>query len=84
MFILKKGHQPGVYVPLRALFLVLDVVICMELRAGQDFENGTHKDNLNHNPEYLQHKKFLFINYGFLSKHGCNYFVVQKCFLPLI
>ena len=27
MFILKKGHQPGVYVPLRALFLVLLVVI---------------------------------------------------------
>ena len=23
MFILKKGHQPGVFVPLRALFLVL-------------------------------------------------------------
>ena len=23
MFILKKGHQPGVYVPLGALFLVL-------------------------------------------------------------
>ena len=23
MFILKKGHQPGVYVPFRALFLVL-------------------------------------------------------------
>ena len=23
MFILKTGHQPGVYVPLRALFLVL-------------------------------------------------------------
>ena len=22
MFILNKGHQPGVYVPLRALFLV--------------------------------------------------------------
>ena len=22
MFILKKGHQPGVYVPLRAVFLV--------------------------------------------------------------
>ena len=22
MFILKKGHHPGVYVPLRALFLV--------------------------------------------------------------
>ena len=25
MFILKKGHQPGVYVPLRALFLVANV-----------------------------------------------------------
>ena len=24
MFILKKGHQPGVNVPLRALFLVFD------------------------------------------------------------
>ena len=24
MFILKKGHQPGVYVPLRALFLVIN------------------------------------------------------------
>ena len=27
MFILKKGHQPGVYVPLRALFLVVGVYI---------------------------------------------------------
>ena len=27
MFILKKGHQPGVYVPLRALFLVLNTII---------------------------------------------------------
>ena len=27
MFILKKGHQPGVYVPLRALFLVIYVII---------------------------------------------------------
>ena len=26
MFILKKGHQPGVYVPLRALFLVTNKV----------------------------------------------------------
>ena len=25
MFLLKKGHQPGVYVPLRALFLVARV-----------------------------------------------------------
>ena len=24
MFIFKKGHQPGVYVPLRALFLVYE------------------------------------------------------------
>ena len=32
MFILKKGHQPGVYVPLRALFLVehiWDILRCM-------------------------------------------------------
>ena len=28
MFILKKGHQPGVYVPLRALFLVLIIFYC--------------------------------------------------------
>ena len=29
MFIFKKGHQPGVYVPLRALFLVfLDLIVC--------------------------------------------------------
>ena len=27
MLILKKGHQPGVYVPLRALFLVFTRVI---------------------------------------------------------
>ena len=27
MFILKKGHQPGVYVPLRALFLVIIIII---------------------------------------------------------
>ena len=27
MFILMKGHQPGVYVPLRALFLVLFFVL---------------------------------------------------------
>ena len=26
MFMLKKGHQPGVYVPLRALFLVLTIL----------------------------------------------------------
>ena len=25
MFILKTGHQPGVYVPLRALFLVFTI-----------------------------------------------------------
>ena len=28
MFILKKGHQPGVYVPLRALFLVQTIFGC--------------------------------------------------------
>ena len=29
MFILKKGHQPGVYVPLRALFLVCFIFFFM-------------------------------------------------------
>ena len=33
MLILKKGHQPGVYVPLRALFLV-------NYRSSTDFLNG--------------------------------------------
>ena len=28
MFILKKGHQPGVYVPLRVLFLVDIMKVC--------------------------------------------------------
>ena len=35
MFILKKGHQPGVYVPLRALFLVSDRFVCAN-SAGLD------------------------------------------------
>ena len=30
MFILKKGHQPGVYVPLRALFLVRCIISLFE------------------------------------------------------
>ena len=29
MLILKKGHQPGVYVPLRALFLVRHNHVCL-------------------------------------------------------
>ena len=29
MFILKKGHQPGVYVPLGALFLVNNILFCV-------------------------------------------------------
>ena len=32
MFILKKGHQPGVYVPLRALFLVCCLLLSGCLR----------------------------------------------------
>ena len=37
MFILKKGHQPGVYVPLRALFLVRDQNVTVQC--------GDHNDN---------------------------------------
>ena len=35
MFILKKGHQPGVYMPLRALFLVF-FAVNLELSKYQD------------------------------------------------
>ena len=35
MFILKKGHQPGVYMPLRALFLVGHKFISVLLALGQ-------------------------------------------------
>ena len=38
MFILKTGHQPGVYVPLRALFLVFCMKFCfrvLKLRDGR-------------------------------------------------
>ena len=34
MLILKKGHQPGVYVPLRALFLVL--ILCLHITGTLD------------------------------------------------
>ena len=33
MFILKKLHQPGVYVPLRALFLVVFPFVCSYVRS---------------------------------------------------
>ena len=36
MFILKKGHQPGVYVPLRALFLVFFFFLSFS-RSGDGF-----------------------------------------------
>ena len=43
MFILKKGHQPGVYVPLRALFLVNDNVYSNWLSIHfQDTEQKTN------------------------------------------
>ena len=38
MFILKKGHQPGVNVPLRALFLVFDLIFFI-LADNQDIYN---------------------------------------------
>ena len=37
MFILKKGHQPGVYVPLRALFLVNIILVRFGLLSGHLF-----------------------------------------------
>ena len=44
MFILKKGHQPGVYVPLRALFLV--EYICKNKGADQLIGNSTADQHL--------------------------------------
>ena len=40
MFILKKGHQPGVYVPLRALFLVFAVITLNFKQRSFHKENG--------------------------------------------
>ena len=39
MFILKKGHQPGVYVPLRTLFLmkVKTLVFCENFMSTETF-----------------------------------------------
>ena len=39
MFILKKGHQPGVYVPLRALFLVFESIILI-LAGNEDMHES--------------------------------------------
>ena len=41
MFILKKGHQPGVYVPLRALFLVVKSA-CLILHRTTAFSVKEH------------------------------------------
>ena len=38
MFKLKKGHQPGVYVPLRALFLVEKADNMVRLHDGPDLK----------------------------------------------
>ena len=40
MFILKKGHQPGVYVPLKALFLVFSKMTAT--LSSIDFSHVTH------------------------------------------
>ena len=48
MFILKKGHQPGVYVPLRALFLVLHKIIC----CGCVLESP-HRGDSNTHPKHM-------------------------------
>ena len=55
MFIIKKGHQPGVYVPLRALFLVFFVFffllrksiyhcICTRTGLSLRFNCGLHSE----------------------------------------
>ena len=50
MFILKKGHQPGVYVPLRALFLVFNWIFFI-LAGNEDMHKRL--DELNFSKSYL-------------------------------
>ena len=45
MFILKKGHQPGVYVPLRALFLVLKRIVQLKEKPPWCSGKATSLDN---------------------------------------
>ena len=40
MFILKKGHQPGVYVPLRALFLVGNKLMILRKSINDSLETN--------------------------------------------
>ena len=42
MFIIKKGHQPGVYVPLRALFLVIFYFWPHQNRLAESIVMSTH------------------------------------------
>ena len=61
MFILKKGHQPGVYVPLRALFLVL---CCFRLNNIDTFyiQISTCKLCSGTSPLYLTWFKLIYRN----------------------
>ena len=52
MFILKKGHQPGVYVPLRALFLVT-----VEMPA-KDADRTANSADLEQNKYNISKQKF--------------------------
>ena len=40
MFLLQTGHQPGVYVPLRALFLVVFEIVYLWERIGVIRQGG--------------------------------------------
>ena len=49
MLILKKGHQPGVYVPLRALFLVLDGILFI-LTGNDDIHKSLNEFEIQPDP----------------------------------
>ena len=57
MFILKKGHQPGVYVPLRALFLVITQVclFCFDYGLTPDKQFFSHVETEPPIPGYYQY-----------------------------
>ena len=85
MFILKKRHQPGVYVPLRALFLVL-YLMCFRQQDAQEFLRylleGLHEDvnRVTSKPKHIEIKDDDFSRYAIsVVTSGCLSFFPSMC-----
>ena len=92
MFILKKGHQLGVYVPLRALFLVLiffyDINANFKIIILPNCHKSFHANNTFSNISHIGYYSLLFtrLSEGHIQFHvtvNMNRYYVQrdKCFL---